>query len=83
MRHRFVWVLMGLLVIAAGVSIAGWLGGDELAGTVFLVICIGLGAYLGVGWGGKQAAETDEYRQAWLAKRKQRKPGPSDEKPSS
>jgi hypothetical protein len=70
MRSKIAWTILILALTAIAVAIAGWLGGQGVAGTVFLVICIGLGAYLGVGWGGKQAAETEKYRQEWLSKRK-------------
>ena len=58
-----------VVLIVATVATAEWLGDEGVAGTVLLVIGVGLGAYFGVGWGNEEATKTDRYRREWLSKR--------------
>lgn len=69
MRSKAVRLTIAVVLIAVAVAAAEWIGGEGVAGTVLLVCGIGLGAHLGVVWGNKEAAKTEEYRREWLLKR--------------
>jgi hypothetical protein len=74
-------VFISLLIVTVVTLGSAWLFGPDSAGSAFLVICIILGGYFGAGWGGNQARKTDEYRQAWLARRKSVGQAPDEDLP--
>jgi hypothetical protein len=74
-------ILISLLIIAVVTLGSTWLFGPESAGAALLMICIILGGYFGSGWGGKQAAKTDQYRQEWLSRRKETGQAPPEQSP--
>jgi hypothetical protein len=71
-------ILISLLIIAVVTFGSTWLFGPESAGAALLMICIFLGGYFGAGWGGRQAAKTDQYRQEWLSRRKETRRTPPE-----
>jgi hypothetical protein len=76
-------ILISLLIIAVVTFGSTWLFGPESAGSALLMICIALGGYFGAGWGGRQAAKTDQYRQEWLSRRKETGQAPPERSPRS
>jgi len=74
-------ILIALLIIAVVTFGSTRLFGPESAGAALLVICIILGGYFGAGWGGNQAAKTDQYRQEWLSRRKETRQTPPERSP--
>lgn len=63
-------VLLTILAVLAISAVAGWIGGLEAGGTALLMISIGLGAYLAVGWGGDYATKVERYRQELISKKR-------------
>lgn len=57
--------LVGLIVLVERI----W--GSEPAAMLSALIAVSFGVSLGVNWGGRRAAETDEYRQKWLSGRRE------------
>jgi hypothetical protein len=74
-------ILISLLIIAVVTLGSTWLFGPESAGAALLMICIILGGYFGAGWGGRQAAKTDQHRQERLSRRKETRQSPSERSP--
>lgn len=74
-------ILISLLIVTVVTLGSAWIFGPDSAGSAFLVICIILGGYLGAGWGGNQVRKTDEYRQAWLSRRKAAGKAPDEDLP--
>lgn len=51
-------------------AVGGGFFAGEARPIVFSIVAVGLGTFIGVGWGSKKATETEEYRQEWFTKRK-------------
>ncbi|WP_432246260.1 hypothetical protein ACRB8A_19970 (plasmid) [Arthrobacter sp. G.S.26] len=62
-------VVVVVSALAAVTALFAFLGGPTAAATAFFVCAIGLGAYVGAGWGASQSAETEKYREKILGKR--------------
>jgi hypothetical protein len=79
MVKKFIRAILVLLVVVTISNVAGWVAGPGAAGTTFMMIMIGIGAWVGVEWGGNRAAEVDEYRQELISKKGKRAPTPPDQ----
>lgn len=62
-------VLAVAAAVAAFTGLVAFLGGPAVAAAAFFACAIGIGAYLGAGWGAAQSAETERIREKILGKR--------------
>ena len=72
------WLLVAVVVVAAGISV-GFLAGWEIAAGLVMASGTVLGVTLGGFIGNRKAREVDAYRDEWIAKRSGRKSTPPQE----
>ena len=72
MNRKKTAVLGGVTAALASMVVAGLFFGWDLLGLALTGLGCGIGAYLGVSLGNREAKKVDAYREEWLNKRKKR-----------